>query len=306
MEEGTYRYVPSSSEPTPLITMAIAVISQVKKALSNLNPKDVRDLAERPLKVGLVAASAESMGRMETYFAPPHLSAERRMEALRMLVRGGGPECDIEIYESCLLRPSRAFSFDPESPDDAVRRILKSREDLVLPLARSLYPFRKPAAHRMIRTVAKENALFCLATALPDIVPGLGSIPWAVGEFGSDAAFLTANQIRMAFYLGAASDRTVGYREQKSEIASIVAGAFGWRALARELIGKVPFGGGLIPKAGIAYAGTFAVGVSLERLYRLGYGFSRDERKAVYEEAYEHGRQIAGMLLTGLRQRKAG
>jgi hypothetical protein len=110
----------------------------------------------------------------------------------------------------------------------------------------------------------------------------------------------------MAFYLGAASDRTVGYREQKSAIASIVAGAFGWRALARELIGKVPFGGGLIPKAGIAYAGTFAVGVSLERLYRLGYGFSRDERKAVYEEAYEHGRQIAGMLLTGLRQRKAG
>lgn len=284
--------------------MAIAVFSQVKKALSNLNPKDVRDLADRPIKVGLVAASAESLGRMETYFAPPHLSAERRMEALRMLVRGGGPECDIEIYESSLLRPSRAVSFDLEAPDDAVRRILRAREDLVLPLARSLYPFRKPAAHRLIRTVAKENALFCLATALPDIVPGLGSIPWAVGEFGSDAAFLTANQIRMAFYLSAASDRQVGYREQKSEIASIVAGAFGWRALARELIGKVPFGGGLLPKAGIAYAGTFAVGVSLERLYRLGYGFSRDERKAVYEEAYEHGRQIAGMLLAGLRQRK--
>lgn len=286
--------------------MALAVISQVKKALSNLNPKDVREIAERPVKVGLVAASAESLGRMETYFAPPHLSAERRAEAVRLLVRGGGPECDIEIYESSLLRPSRAFAFEPEAPDDCVRRILRTREDLVLPLARSLYPFRKPAAHRLIRTVAKENALFCLATALPDIVPGITSIPWAVGEFGSDAAFLTANQIRMAFYLGAASDRRVGYREQKSEIASIVAGAFGWRALARELIGKVPFGGGLIPKAGIAYAGTFAVGVSLERLYRLGYGFTRDERRAVYEEAYEHGRQIAGMLLAGLRQRKAG
>jgi hypothetical protein len=306
MEEGTAGYVPYVCRSPPLITMAIAVFSQVKKALSNLNPKEVRDIAERPLKVGLVAASAESLGRMETYFAPPHLSAERRAEAVRMLVRGGGPDCDIEIYESSLLRPARAFSIDLEAPDDSVRRILKAREDLVLPLARSLYPFRKPAAHRLIRTVAKENALFCLATALPDIVPGLGSIPWAVGEFGSDAAFLTANQIRMAFYLGAASDRAVGYREQKSEIASIVAGAFGWRALARELMGKVPFGGGLIPKAGIAYAGTFAVGVSLERLYRLGYGFSRDERKAVYEEAYEHGRQIAGMLLAGLRQRKAG
>lgn len=286
--------------------MALAVLSQVKNALSHLNPKEVRAAAERPVSVGLVAASAESLGRMETFFAPPHLSPERRAESVRCLVRGGGAGCDVEIYESNLLRPARAFSFDPDAPDDCVRRVLRAREDLALPLARNLYPFRKPAAHRLIRTVAKENAMFCLVTALPDVVPSFVSLPWSAGEFGSDAAFLTANQIRMAFHLAAASDRGVGYGEQKSEIASIVTGALGWRALARELIGKVPFGGGLIPKAAIAYAGTFAVGVSLERLYRLGYGFTRRERRAIYEEAYEHGRQIAGMLLAGLRQRKAG
>lgn len=286
--------------------MALAVLSQVRKALSNLKPRDVRDASERPVAIGLVGASAESLGRMETFFAPPHLSAERRAQTVRNLVRGGSPFCDVEIYESNLLRPAHAFSFDPEAPEDCIRRVLRAREDLALPLARTFYPFRKPAAHRLIRAVAKENALFCLVTALPDVIPVLGSLPWAVGEFGSDAAFLTANQIRMAFHLAGASDRHVGYREQRSEIASIVAGAFGWRALARELVGKVPFGGGLIPKAGIAYAGTFAVGVSLERLYRLGYGFTREERRAVYEEAYDHGRQIAGMLLAGLRQRKAG
>jgi hypothetical protein len=242
---------------------------------------------------------------METFFAPPHLTPDRRAEAVRMLVRGNSFGCDIEIFESSLLRPGKAFSFDPEAPDDCIRRILRTHEDLMLPLARTLYPFRKPASHHVIRTVAKENALFCLATALPDIVPGLISLPWAAGEFTSDAAFLTMNQIRMAFLLAAANDRRVGYREQRSEIASIVASAFGWRALARELIGKVPFGGGLIPKAGIAWAGTFVLGLSLERLYCLGYGFTRAERKAVYEEAYEHGRQIAGMLLEGLRQRKA-
>jgi hypothetical protein len=285
--------------------MAIAVLRQVKQALSNLNAKEVRQAADRRVCVGLVAASAESMGRMESYFAPPHLSPNRRVEALRLLVRGSHSNCDVEVYESNLLRPSRAFSFDPDAPDDCIRRILRSREDLALPLARTLYPFRKPVSHHMIRSVAKENALFCLATAIPDVVPSLASLGWAIGEFGSDAAFLTMNQIRMAFYLAAASDRPIGYREQRSEIASIVAGAFGWRALARELIGKVPFGGGLIPKAGIAYAGTFVVGVGLERLYRLGYGFTRDERRAVYEEAYEHGRQIAGMLLEGIRPHKA-
>jgi hypothetical protein len=285
--------------------MPVAVLRQVKRALSGLNPKEVRDAAERPVRIGLVAASADSLGRMETYFAPPLLSSDRRAQAVGILVRGGGFGCDVEICESSLLAPRRAFSFDPEDPRDCVRRILRAREDLMLPLARNLYPFRGPAAHHVIRSVAKENALFCLVTALPDVVPSLISLPWAAGEFSSDAAFLTMNQIRMAFQLAAASDRRVGYREQRSEIASIVAGAFGWRALARELVGKMPFGGGLIPKAGIAWAGTFAVGLSLERLYRLGYGFTRAERRAVYEEAYESGRQIAGMLLEGLRQRKA-
>jgi hypothetical protein len=276
---------------------------QVKQALSSLNPAQIREKADRKVRIGLVAPTASQLGEMETYLVPPHLSPRRRTAALGMLIRGGGPGCDIEIYSDSLLRPAHAFSFHSDDPDRCGRKILREREDLVLPLARHLYPLRNLAAHHMIRTVAKENALFCLATALPDALPGL-SLPWALGEFGSDAAFLTMNQVRMAFLLAAASDRPVGYREQRSQIGSIVAGAFGWRALARELVGKIPFGGGLIPKAGIAWAGTFVVGKSLERLYRLGYGLTRDERRAMYEEACEYGRQIAGMLLEGLRERK--
>ena len=84
----------------------------------------------------------------------------------------------------------------------------------------------------------------------------------------------------------------------------IAASAFGWRALARQLVGKIPLGGGLIPKAAIAWAGTFAVGLSLERLYRLGYGFSRAEREAVYKDAYQRGREVAGLLLEDLNRRK--
>ena len=285
--------------------MALAVLRQIKGALTSLNPKAVREDADRQVRVCLVTASPETLGRMETFFAPPHFSMERRAQAVRLLTRGPALGCDIEVYDSSLLRPSKGFALDLDSPDDCIRRILKKREDLMLPLARHLYPFRKPAAHKIIRAVAKENAMFSLATAIPDVIPSLASIPWAVGEFSSDTAFLTMNQIRMAFQLAAVSDRPIGYREQRSEVASIIASAFGWRALARELVGKVPFGGGLIPKAGIAYAATFAVGLSLERLYRLGYGFTRDERKAVYEEAFQHGKQIAGMLLDSVRQRKA-
>jgi hypothetical protein len=286
--------------------MALAVFRQIRQALVNLNPAEVRAQADRPVRVGLVAASRESLGQMEQFFAPPHLSPERRAEAVQILIRGGGPSCDVQIYESSLLRPAKAFSFDPEAPEDCVRSIVRKREDLTLPLARRLDPFRKEVSHHVIRAVAKENALFALVTALPDVVPSLASLPWAVGEYSSDAAFLTMNQIRMGFLLAAASDRSVGYREQRSEIASIAMGAFGWRALARELVGKVPFGGGLIPKAAIAWTGTFVAGLSLERLYRLGYGFTRAERRTAYEDAFDNGKQIAGMLLEGLtRQRKA-
>jgi len=54
-----------------------------------------------------------------------------------------------------------------------------------------------------------------------------------------------------------------GVFERAAEILSIVGGAFGWRALARELAGKIPFGGGIIPKGAIAYAGTYVVGKGL-------------------------------------------
>ena len=286
--------------------MALAVFRQVRQALVNLNPAEVRAQADRPVRVGLVAASQESLGQMETFFAPHHLSPERRAEALQMLIRGGGPSCDVQIYESSLagaksgifLRSGSARGLRP--PHRAEARGSDAAA------GRRLDPFRKEVAHHVIRAVAKENALFCLVTALPDVVPSLASIPWIAGEYGSDAAFLTMNQIRMGFLLAAASDRAVGYREQRSEIASIAMGAFGWRALARELVAKIPFGGGLIPKAAIAWAGTFVAGLSLERLYRLGYGFTRVERRTAYEDAFENGKQIAGMLLEGLtRQRKA-
>jgi hypothetical protein len=108
----------------------------------------------------------------------------------------------------------------------------------------------------------------------------------------------------MAFLLAAASDREVGYSAQKTELGSIIAGAFGWRALARELVGKVPLGGGLIPKAAVAYAGTLVVGKSIARLHRLGHGLSRSERKSMYKSAYDRGKQIATALLEGLQRDK--
>jgi len=148
----------------------------------------------------------------------------------------------------------------------------------------------------IIQSVAKENALFAIATALPNVVPNLIEIPWIVGEFASDTVFLTANQVRMAFVISAAHGGDPGFSQQKAEILSIVGGAFGFRALARELASHIPLGGGLIPKGAIAYAGTYAVGKGLEYYHEGNQHYTDDQRKQVYRRGLERGRDVAASL----------
>jgi hypothetical protein len=283
-------------------------LQQIRGAVSKLNPNDIRQTAERPIGVRLVASSSDGYNAMEDYFAPAAISRGKRWETAALLHRigdaGAPTSFDVEIYEEGLPGPPDAFSFSPCHPERTVEQIIQRREELGLPLARHLFPFRQPVVNQVIRTISKENALFAMATALPDLVPSLLSMPWFIGEFASDTGFLTVNQVRMAFLIAAASDRAVGYREQRGQIGSIIAGAFGWRALARELAGKIPFGAGLIPKAAIAFAGTYVVGLSLDRLNRVGYGFSRAERQLTYERALVDGTAVAGRLLDGLRKRR--
>jgi hypothetical protein len=293
--------------------MSMQVFQHVKDAIRNLDPEDIRKHTDRPMRLLLYADSEAQYREMEDYLLPRDLSAAKRAQVRRLIYRpseGAGPRVkgDLEIYfdpsHELDAGESDVFGFDPESPATTVSSILQRRPDLAVPLALHVLPFRQEVSRRMVKKIAKENALFSLATALPDIVP-LISLPWAIGEFASDTAFLTANQIRMAFLLAAANDRDIGYHEQRGEIGSIILGAFGWRALARELVGKIPWGGGLVPKAAIAYAGTRVVGMSLERYYRLGKAYTRAERRLAYQDALERGRQLVGGLIEGFQQHRS-
>lgn len=274
----------------------VKALQQIRIALRHLNPEEVRRTAAAPVTIGLAAASSETLAAMEDFLAPPELSRRKRLQVFESLYRIGDPDApqhfDLILCEPALLDSPGAFAFFPENPLRTVEQVLREREDLALPLARRFPPFRKAVAARLIRKVSEENALFALFSALPNLMPSIFAVGWAVAEFASDTAVITANQIRMAFLLAAASDRPVGFLEQKAEIASIIGGAFGWRALARELAGKIPLGGGLIPKAAIAYAGTMVVGAGLERYYSLGYGLSAAERESLYRQALASGKRF--------------
>jgi len=290
--------------------MSTRLLGQIRKSIEQLNPHEVRLTAEQPVNIAIHASTSAAYAAIEDFLAPAGMSKGKRAEVIRFLHRegdAGAPEetdlhivhrrLTMEIGGSGMDLPDGTFVFDPENPPKLVTDILAARNVLGLPLARAFPPFREPVSRRIIHQISKENAVFALATALPDIVPGVLSLPWAIPEAASDTAVLTVNQIRMAFLLAAASDRPVGYREQKMEVAGIIAGALGWRALARNLVGKIPFGAGLVPKAAIAYAATFVEGQSLERLYRRGYGFTRKERKLAYGDAVTGGREVVGALV---------
>lgn len=273
--------------------MGTRMIQQLRDALVKLNPGEVQRLAERPLRIELFAGSEDVYRAMEAIFQPAG-PAQHNVTVYRW--DGRPVEPDLRVVQEGGPQFSNSVFFDVNHPHDLIREIVEQRDDLRLALARYFPAFREAVTTQIIRQIARENAIFALATAVPYIVPFL-SLPWAVGEFASDTAFLTMNQVRMAFQLAAAFGRPVGYRQQKREIASIIAAAFGWRALARELVGKIPAGGGLIPKAAVAYAATYVVGLSLERVYRLGAELSRSEKKAAYAEAFELGKALAGRLL---------
>jgi len=281
--------------------MSFDGLVQIKKAIGMLSPKEVRELSQREVHIALHAPDTQSFEQMENFLLS-ELRPARRRESADMLMRNPSStqQADVNIYHASLRAPAKSLLYVPDQPEIVVAKTLKAFPDLGIALARSFQPFRGPYVKGVVADVCKENTLFSLATAIPDIVP-LISLPWAIAEFASDSAFLTMNQIRMGFMIAGASDREVGYMEQKGEIAAVIGSAFGWRALARELVGKIPFGGGLIAKAGVAYAGTKVMGVSLDRFYSLGYTYSREERNKLYAEAYEQGKSVAAKLLRMIR-----
>jgi hypothetical protein len=275
--------------------MPLNVLRDIRKIYAGLNADTIRGEAWQDLNVGLLASNEATIRRMETFLAPPFMDTLARTQALRCIHRADGQpgRFDFILCEPGIPVPRNGYLFESDEPDSLVNLIAGENPKLNLALARTFPLFRKPVSDRIVNRVARENALFSLVTALPNVIPSLIELPWTLGEFATDTAFLTMNQIRMALQLAAAHGRPVGYAEQKVEIAAIAAGAFGWRALARELVGKIPLGGGLIPKAAVAFAGTYVVGLGLEKVNRTGSGLSRKEKREAYSLAFERGKEVA-------------
>jgi len=85
---------------------------------------------------------------------------------------------------------------------------------------------------------------------------------------GADLPALTLNQIRLVLRIAAAHGIEID-EQRVPEILATVGGGFLFRALAREVLGFVPFAGWAI-KGAIAYAGTQALGQGAVKRFAAG------------------------------------
>jgi hypothetical protein len=284
--------------------MSLNILKDLKAAYSNLNAAAVRQTAGQHLSIGLAGLTDGAYRAMEHFLRPP-LEGCVAAHIYRATDPAQPEGFHLVLYDSAVACPENAFVFYAGDEARTVREVLDARPELDLPLARNFEVFREPVLDDILHRVSKENALFAIASALPNVIPTFFELPWAVGEFATDTAFLTMNQVRMALLMAGACGDPVGYIEQKAQIGLIIGGAFGWRAIARELVGMIPLGGGLIPKGAVAYAGTYAVGASLKRYHLQGIHYSLGERREAYLAALERGRRLVGGWISGLRDRRA-
>ena len=166
---------------------------------------------------------------MEQFLAPAWLDPSSRIEALKSVHRVDGSlrnRFDFLLCDAGIPLTSNAWHFNPVDTESTARAIVADHQTLELAMARRFPLFRRPVADKIIHRISRENALFSLVTALPNVIPSVIDLPWAIGEFATDTAFLTMNQIRMALLMAAAHGHVIGYTEQKAQIAVIVAGGF--------------------------------------------------------------------------------
>jgi uncharacterized protein (DUF697 family) len=121
------------------------------------------------------------------------------------------------------------------------------------PLAARVPLLRRAICERLVASYARRNGIIGAAVFVP----------------GVDLPVLTLNEIRLILRLEQAHGLTVDPRERLPEIAGTLGVAFGFRALARELLDLVPVAGWAV-KGAVAYAGTRALGEAALRRLEVG------------------------------------
>jgi uncharacterized protein (DUF697 family) len=127
--------------------------------------------------------------------------------------------------------------------------IARRAGDAAPALAAELPRLRPAVVDQLIRVASRRSGLVGGAVFVP----------------GADLPVLTAAQVRLAARIALAHGKEFD-RNRALELLGVVGAGFGFRALARSVVGVVPFAGWAL-KGAIAYGGTRAVGEAAHRYF---------------------------------------
>lgn len=236
---------------------------------------------------GATGPVAEAAGIYLVCAWPPYTDVEERSlrHADLLISLPGGPSIT-------QLRP--ADTLPVESAESVVTATLAHRPDLALCLGRRLPGFRREAADYVIRSVSRINAEFAAVAGIGKALPVLGPLFPAV--VGADVLILTKNQIMLIYRLAAIYGDDLDFAARLRETIPVIAGALGWRTLARQMTALLPGFFGIPLRTGIAFGGTYAVGRTAEMVFDQGRGPNREELRKIWDEAGEHARAFSARL----------
>jgi len=155
-------------------------------------------------------------------------------------------------------------------------------EDYLVPLAKGYPPFRRAACEEIIRKNARQNAV-------------VGALPIP----GADMPVMTANQARMVLNIAAAHDEELSL-DRARELLGVLAAGFGLRALSRQVVKLIPFGG-WAAAAAIGYAGTVAMGRATVLYFEGG---KRKLEEGEISEIRQRAIEEAKVFVSRLRRRR--
>jgi uncharacterized protein (DUF697 family) len=172
--------------------------------------------------------------------------------------------------------------------------------DVEISLGARLPIFRPSVAAKITVDCALNSLKVAGASALVDHVPVLGLVLGSIASAG-DTIAITGFQVDMLLRIAA----TYGKKAELArivELLPVIGGGYGWRALAREASGFIPFAGPVI-KAGIAYAGTLVIGQAASFYYETGNRMAPEKATALYREAVERAKNVAVEFLQRIRKK---
>jgi uncharacterized protein (DUF697 family) len=166
-------------------------------------------------------------------------------------------------------------------------------------VGRHLPVLRDTVAAKLTRDAANNALKVALASAVVDHIPLVGIVLGAFASAG-DMVAITGIQVMLMLHIEATYGRDPDL-QRTWQLLPVIGGGFGWRTLARELVGFVPVAGIAI-KGAIAYAGTIVVGEGVTFFHEHGRYMTKSQAATLYERAKTDAMRFAREFVARFRK----